>query len=94
MFRALLLLPRRFGILLIRAYQVVLSPLCSGCCRFQPSCSHYGVEALQRFGLLKGSWLTAWRVMRCNPFGGKGYDPVPTEWPGFFGYHKRHEQKR
>ncbi len=91
--KGLFRLPRKVGILLIRGYQIVLSPLFSGVCRFQPSCSHYGVEALERFGLIKGAWLTAWRILRCNPFGGKGYDPVPMEWPGFFGYHQ-HEQKR
>lgn len=79
---------KRFGILLIRAYQITLSPVFSGNCRFYPSCSHYGIEALDRFGFFKGCWLTAWRILRCNPFGGHGYDPVPTQWPGFFGRHK------
>lgn len=87
-------LPRNLGILLIRGYQIGLSPFLPSSCRFHPSCSRYGIEALDRFGLIKGLWLTTWRILRCNPFGGKGYDPVPMEWPGFFGYHKRHEQKR
>ena len=47
-------------------------------CRFQPSCSAYAVEALERYGLLRGSVLSLWRLLRCNPWGGSGYDPVPS----------------
>ena len=64
-------------ILLVRAYQVVLSPLLSGACRYHPSCSAYAIEALQKHGALRGSWLAARRVLRCNPFTAGGYDPVP-----------------
>ena len=66
-------------ILLVRAYQVVLSPLFTGCCRFEPSCSNFAIEALQVHGALKGTILAAWRLLRCHPFGPHGYDPVPPK---------------
>jgi putative membrane protein insertion efficiency factor len=66
-------------VLLIRVYQVLLSPFLGGHCRFYPSCSAYAIEAYQRHGPLKGSWLAARRILRCNPLGGKGYDPVPLD---------------
>jgi uncharacterized protein len=63
---------------LIRAYQLTISRgLPSGTCRFYPTCSHYGYEAIAKYGLIKGGWLAAWRVMRCQPFNPGGYDPVP-----------------
>ena len=62
---------------LIRLYQMTLSRgLPEGTCRFYPSCSHYGYQAIYRHGALKGSWMTVWRVLRCNPFNPGGYDPV------------------
>ena len=64
-------------IIMVRAYQVVLSPLMGGCCRFTPSCSEYMIEALNVHGAVKGSLLGLWRILRCHPFGAKGYDPVP-----------------
>lgn len=64
-------------ILLVRAYQIVLSPLFGGCCRFEPSCSNYAIEALRVHGAWKGTLLTAARLLRCRPFGPHGYDPVP-----------------
>ena len=66
-------------ILLVRAYQVTLSPLFSGCCRFEPSCSNYMIEAIQVHGALKGTLLGIWRLLRCHPFGKSGYDPVPVK---------------
>ena len=66
-------------ILLVRAYQVTLSPLFSGCCRFEPSCSNYMIEAIQAHGALKGTLLGIWRLLRCHPFGKSGYDPVPMK---------------
>ena len=64
---------------LVRGYQIVLSPLFRGCCRYTPSCSNYAIEAIEVHGALKGSLLAAWRVLRCNPFGSSGYDPVPPK---------------
>ncbi|MBE6397091.1 MAG: membrane protein insertion efficiency factor YidD [Lentisphaerae bacterium] len=68
---------RALLILLVRAYQVVLSPLFTGCCRFEPSCSNYMIEALQTHGAVKGLYLGMMRLLRCHPFGKSGYDPVP-----------------
>jgi putative membrane protein insertion efficiency factor len=72
--RRLLLL---VGILPIRIYQGFVSPLLPANCRYQPTCSHYALEALRRHGLLHGLRLTAGRLLRCHPWGGSGYDPVP-----------------
>jgi putative membrane protein insertion efficiency factor len=67
----------RLLVTLVRGYQVVISPLLPASCRYTPSCSQYAVEALQRHGALKGSWLAARRLGRCHPFRAGGYDPVP-----------------
>ncbi|MEE9132398.1 MAG: membrane protein insertion efficiency factor YidD [Gemmatimonadota bacterium] len=64
-------------VMLIRGYQVAISPVLPASCRYTPSCSHYAVEALQRHGALKGSWLAARRLGRCHPFRAGGHDPVP-----------------
>ena len=61
----------------IRVYQMTLSPILPASCRYLPSCSHYSHEAVQRYGVLRGTWLGAKRVARCHPLGGRGYDPVP-----------------
>ena len=66
-------------ILLVRAYQVVLSPLFGDCCRFTPSCSNYMIEALNVHGAVKGTLLGLWRILRCHPWGDYGYDPVPAK---------------
>jgi len=68
-------------IFLIRAYQVVLSPWIGNCCRFEPSCSNYAIEALRAHGFFKGGWLAARRLVRCRPFGPSGFDPVPPPKP-------------
>lgn len=78
-------------IVLVRAYQIVLSPWLGGNCRFEPSCSHYGLEALQKHGALRGTWLILRRLGRCRPFGPSGYDPVPEKWPGYFHKFPYHE---
>ena len=62
---------------LIKLYQVTLSPFIGRSCRYTPACSNYGIEAIQKHGPIKGSWLTLKRVLSCNPWGGSGYDPVP-----------------
>jgi putative membrane protein insertion efficiency factor len=61
----------------IRGYQLLISPVLPGTCRYEPSCSQYGLEAVSRFGALKGGWLALKRLGRCHPWGGWGYDPVP-----------------
>ncbi|MBE89890.1 MAG: membrane protein insertion efficiency factor YidD [Rhodospirillaceae bacterium] len=61
----------------IRAYQLVLSPLLGASCRFHPSCSAYAMEAIDKHGPLKGTWLGICRIIRCNPWGSTGDDPVP-----------------
>ena len=62
---------------IIRFYQLVISPILPSACRYTPSCSAYGIEALKKHGAIKGSVLTIKRIMRCNPWGGHGEDPVP-----------------
>jgi putative membrane protein insertion efficiency factor len=62
---------------LIRIYQKILSPMLPPSCRYVPSCSEYGYEAIQKYGAVKGSGLAVWRILRCNPWGKGGYDPVP-----------------
>lgn len=64
-------------IALVRFYQVCISPLKPACCRFTPTCSQYAIEALRKHGPIKGLLLAIWRILRCNPWGGSGYDPVP-----------------
>lgn len=67
----------RLLILPIRFYQRYISPMLPPACRFTPTCSQYAVEALQKYGPLKGSYLAVKRILRCHPWGGSGYDPVP-----------------
>ncbi|MBR1626196.1 MAG: membrane protein insertion efficiency factor YidD [Bacteroidales bacterium] len=64
-------------IALIRFYQTCISPLTPAACRFTPTCSQYALQAVRKYGPLKGSWLAFKRILRCNPWGGSGYDPVP-----------------
>lgn len=64
-------------LVLIRAYQLLLSPILGASCRFSPTCSQYGVEAIRKYGPFKGGWLTIKRISRCHPWGGHGHDPVP-----------------
>jgi|TARA_B110000003_G_C16384049_1_gene431707 uncharacterized protein len=66
-------------IFLIRIYQKVISPLFPGSCRYTPTCSHYSIEAIKKFGVIKGIYLGSKRIIKCNPWGGYGYDPVPEK---------------
>ena len=68
---------KRLTLALIRFYQGSVSPFRPAACRFQPTCSRYGYEAIERHGVLKGGWLTLRRIGRCHPFRRGGYDPVP-----------------
>ncbi|MFK6999889.1 membrane protein insertion efficiency factor YidD [Flavobacterium oreochromis] len=73
-FKKILILPLIF---LVRVYQYIISPLMPPTCRYQPTCSHYMIEALQKHGPLKGLYLGIKRILSCHPWGGNGYDPVP-----------------
>ena len=73
--------PRRAGRAMIRLYRITLSPLVGFHCRHVPTCSQYSDEALERFGLWAGGWMTLARLLRCHPFGTSGLDYVPTELP-------------
>lgn len=64
---------------LIRFYQIAISPLKPPTCRFYPTCSQYGIEAIKRFGAIKGSWLTIKRILKCHPLHPGGFDPVPEK---------------
>jgi putative membrane protein insertion efficiency factor len=64
-------------VLLIRFYQIVISPVLPASCRYAPTCSHYTLVALKKHGLFKGGYLGIKRILSCNPWGGSGYDPVP-----------------
>ena len=76
--RTLWNLPRIALLALIRFYQMTISKgIPQNTCRFYPSCSHYGYQAVYKYGALKGSVMAVWRVLRCNPFNPGGYDPVP-----------------
>lgn len=75
---------RLAGHVLIRAYQLVLSPLMGRQCRYAPTCSAYTDEAIARFGLWTGFWMGLARILRCNPWGASGYDPVPDHLPASY----------
>ena len=64
-------------IVVIKIYQLLISPLFPPSCRFTPTCSQYSLEALKEYGILKGGWLSLKRILKCHPWGGSGYDPVP-----------------
>lgn len=69
--------PAKCLVLLVRGYQLLISPLLGPHCRFQPTCSQYAIEAIKTHGALKGGWLTARRLVRCHPLNPGGFDPVP-----------------
>lgn len=80
--KTLSMLIRKLFILPIKLYQWFLSPLLGKNCRFHPTCSHYMVEAIEEWGILKGGWMGIKRISRCHPWGGSGYDPVPKRVKG------------
>ncbi len=68
---------KRLALVVIRFYQRFISPLLGSNCRFYPTCSQYALEAIEKYGFFKGSWLALKRILRCHPFHPGGYDPVP-----------------
>ncbi len=66
---------------LVRGYQLLISPYLAGACRYHPTCSSYALEALDTHGAARGTWLSIKRILRCRPWGGSGYDPVPDAHP-------------
>ena len=75
--RRIFTLPKRMLLGMIRFYRRSISPMHAPCCRFVPSCSKYAMEAIQKYGAIKGGYLALRRILRCNPFCKGGYDPVP-----------------
>ena len=75
--RGLKTLPKRVLLGLVRFYRANISPMHRPCCRFIPTCSQYALEAIEKYGALKGGYLAARRILRCNPLHKGGYDPVP-----------------
>jgi uncharacterized protein len=70
---------RRIAVLPIRVYQIFISPMFGAHCKYYPSCSDYAVQAVQRFGILRGLVLAGWRLLRCNPWSRGGFDPVEAQ---------------
>jgi hypothetical protein len=70
-------LPSKLVILIFTFYQRIISPILPNACRYHPTCSAYGIEAVKKYGAIKGSWLSLKRIGRCSPWGGHGIDPVP-----------------
>ncbi len=68
---------KSLALLLIRGYQLMISPMLGSNCRFSPTCSAYAMQAIERFGFFRGGWLSARRIARCHPFHPGGFDPVP-----------------
>jgi len=83
-FGFLLLLPVYF-------YRKCISPLTPPSCRYRPTCSAYAVEAIKKHGPIKGLYLSVWRILRCHPWGGYGYDPVPDEFHWNLSYLKKYQ---
>lgn len=70
---------RKFFIAIIKVYQILISPFSRGKCRFIPTCSNYAIEAIEKHGAMHGLYLSASRILKCNPFNPGGYDPVPVK---------------
>jgi putative membrane protein insertion efficiency factor len=85
---------RRASLLFIRTYQVTIGPLFGmmSSCRYEPTCSHYGYEAIQRFGARRGWWLAVRRISRCHPFHEGGFDPVPDTYVSWRAARRTHRE--
>jgi putative membrane protein insertion efficiency factor len=83
---------KKIALLLIRFYQKFISPALPSSCRFYPTCSHYGYEAIDKHGIFIGGWLAARRIGRCHPFNPGGHDPVPDEVVLDFPWRKSHQK--
>lgn len=81
-------------IVLVKFYQRCISPFTPASCRYTPTCSQYALEALRKYGPLKGTWLTLKRLSRCHPWGGSGYDPYPNKGRRTFSYPTLHPEIR
>ena len=86
----LIAVPQRFLLFVVRGYRLLLSPWLGNSCRFEPSCSAYALQALQRHGAAGGSYLTLHRIARCHPFCRGGHDPVPSAIPRLFAFRRTH----
>ena len=75
--RTIQYLPRNLCVAILRLYRAVISPLYGDVCRYYPSCSSYALQAIQRYGVVRGIWMGTKRIARCHPWGGHGHDPVP-----------------
>ncbi|MBA3914947.1 MAG: membrane protein insertion efficiency factor YidD [Acidobacteriales bacterium] len=78
-------IPSRVAVFVLKGYKQLLSPLLPNACRFVPTCSEYAIEAVERYGIVRGSGKALWRLMRCHPFAHSGFDPVvphPSACPG------------
>ena len=84
---------RKFFILIIQFYQYGISPFLMPSCRYTPSCSNYGVEAINRHGAILGGFLTIKRILSCNPWGGSGFDPVPEKYSYKNIFKRTHNEK-
>lgn len=82
-------LPQRMLLALVRAYRLLLSPWLGSSCRFEPTCSAYALQALERHGAAAGSYLSMHRIARCHPFCRAGHDPVPFALPRLFAFQRR-----
>jgi putative membrane protein insertion efficiency factor len=77
---------------LVRFYQAAISPYTPSSCRYSPTCSHYTIEALKKHGIFTGGWLALKRISSCHPWGGSGYDPVPTKEELAQQHHQKHKK--
>jgi len=83
--------PARCAKAIIRSYQLIISPIFPGICRFDPSCSQYAVDAFTQHGVFKGAWLSLRRIGKCHPWGKAGFDPVPEHFKNHSGEQTYHD---